>query len=304
VAPSTDPSPTLTRQYERAALVLPRPFFPSSVFSSSLVARGAPPPSSGPRPSLKHRRSHRNHYSPPPRPPRPGGPRLWARSRRLDPSLTSPVSSFGCRTSSPPSLATGPHHRLGTSMSRHPSSPSSSTHRLGEPPPLPPCQACCRRPYGAHATSPTTPRPSTIPRRPWYNSCAARGDRAGEAPNVPRRSCRPGHYATGPGRRSEAIPQCGQTLCARGLKFSFSFVILEIHINFKNAYKIQYHSEKYETNFYRILKSRSTHRNWPYHIFLSIIVYKIAWSKTLKYFSINIYACSYSKFLHAGSYHS
>jgi hypothetical protein len=26
--------------------------------------------------------------------------------------------------------------------------------RSGEPPPLPPCQACCRRPHGAHAVGP------------------------------------------------------------------------------------------------------------------------------------------------------
>jgi hypothetical protein len=43
--------------------------------------------------------------------------------------------------------------------------------------------------------------------------------------------------------------------------FHFSFNISEIYINFKNAYKIQYYSEKYKTNFCILLKSSCTHRN-------------------------------------------
>jgi hypothetical protein len=41
-----------------------------------------------------------------------------------------------------------------------------------------------------------------------------------------------GHCAAGPGRRPEAEPQCGPTLCARSFKFSFSFIISKICINF------------------------------------------------------------------------
>jgi hypothetical protein len=67
------------------------------------------------------------------------------------------------------------------------------------------------------------------------------------------------------------------------------------------ASKILYCLEKYEANFYVLLKSISTHRNYLYSLLLSKALYKISRSKTLGYFSRNIYACSYSEFMHTCS---
>jgi hypothetical protein len=101
-------------------------------------------------------------------------PRLRARSRRLDPSLTSLVSSSGCRTSSPPCPANGPRRQ-----------PSPTTRRRSsEPPPPPPCQACCCYPHSAQATSPATPHPPVSPGRPRHRGCAARGERVGHTASV------------------------------------------------------------------------------------------------------------------------
>jgi hypothetical protein len=79
-----------------------------------------------------------------------------------------PIFASICRASSMPFPTTGPSHRLGTSMSRHPPSPSPSTHSSGEPSPPPPCQVCCHHPHDAHAALPGAPCSSMKPGRPSH----------------------------------------------------------------------------------------------------------------------------------------
>jgi hypothetical protein len=54
--------------------------------------------------------------------------------------------------------------------------------------------------------------------------------------------------------------KCQPSTVRRFSEFQFLFNISEIHINFKNAKKIQYYLEKYDTNFYILHKSSSTHK--------------------------------------------
>jgi hypothetical protein len=137
------------------------------------------------------------------------------------PHLTSPISSNSYRSSSPPSLTTGPCRRHGTSMSHRPSSPSLSTLSLGEPLPPPPCQACCHCPHGARAAFTGTPCPSASPGRPRHRAVvhvATGGASAALRPSQPGQI----------GRWARARP-----LLCTGFLFLFSFTFPKIHINFK-----------------------------------------------------------------------
>jgi hypothetical protein len=121
---------------------------------------------------------------------------------------------------------------------------SPSTRRSGEPLPPPSCQACCRHPHGAHAASPATPRPSASPGRPCHHGRAKRGDCEGESTGRAVSFGLTGLLCHWVRLEAESRATVRPRTVGLGYKFSFSFIILEICINLKNAWKIQYHLEK------------------------------------------------------------
>jgi hypothetical protein len=209
----------------------PVPDLPPSTVQLKGAARRCRPPFLSPSCAPSQAR----HEHPPPLAPyllsmavagAPPEPCHGARSHRLEPSLTFPVVHWCCRSAYPLSVTLRVPPLPRTSPSSRLRRTSPSTHRSGEPPLPPPCQACYRRPHDARTSSPATPHLPVSPGRPCHCGHAARADRVTSAPGARAPSHR-GPIPNWPAGRNRG-PQCGLALCAQVFQFSFSFIILEI----------------------------------------------------------------------------